>query len=410
MSKNTVHFTKSIIHALKASADGKFVEYSDDKFRGLRVRIYESGKKPFYLLRKFRGQVVRMHLGYFPETTIAQAKKKASEFHALMDAGINPNDSKRERRDELTVTDLFKTYYKRHVQPHTKQPERTEWHFDQYIKKPLGTKKLSDITKKMVANWHTSIGEKNGKPTANRALTVLKAMFNNAINWDLWDGINPTAGLKKFKENPRDRLVTDDELEKLFKALRCEPNKNLRDFFMLLFLTGVRKGNVETMVWENINLEGGVWAIPETKNGEGLNVRLVDSAIAILRSRCMDDENPSGYVFPGVGKSGHLVEPKKGWARVLELSGLTDLRMHDIRHVFGSRLASTGANQFVIRDAMGHKDISSSSRYVQMGSEIIKNSMEISTNEITKKAGSLIPKVIPIDKNVRKRKGNAEPR
>ncbi|MCK5395391.1 MAG: tyrosine-type recombinase/integrase [Gammaproteobacteria bacterium] len=399
MPKNTIHFTKAVIHALTASHDGKSVEYCDDKTRGLRVRVTGTGKKSFYVLRKFKGRTERIHLGRFPDTTIAQVKTKAGEVNALMDAGINPNENKRERREELTATDLFNIYFKRHVEPHTKRPDRTQWHFDQYIKKPLGSKKISDISKKMVSAWHTSIGEKNGKPTANRALTVLKAMFNNASNWELWDGLNPTAGVKKFKEKPRERLVTPDELEKIFSALQCEPNKGLRDFFMMLLLTGARKGNVETMAWEDINLEGGIWTIPDTKNGERLNVQLVNSAIAILCSRCVDGEIPNGYVFPGVGSSGHIVEPKKAWNRVLEKSKIKDLRMHDLRHVFGSYLAATGANQFVIRDAMGHKDISSSSRYVQMAGEIIRNCMEKSTGEMTKKAGSLIPKTDVIQLN-----------
>jgi len=133
-------------------------------------------------------------------------------------------------------------------------------------------------------------------------------------------------------------------------------------------------------------------------------VMCISSSIrSILRSRCTDDES-SGYVFPGVGKTGHIVEPKKAWVRVLEKSKIRDLRMHDLRHVFGSYLAAIGANQFVIRDALGHKDISSSSRYVQNSDEVIMASIEKSTNVLIKDAGDLIPNVIPIDKKTRKRK------
>lgn len=407
MPKNTIHFTKAVIHALTASQDKRTVEYCDDRTRGLRVRVTGTGKKSFYVLRKFKGRTERIHLGRFPETTIAQAKTKAGEVNALMDAGINPNEDKRERREELTATDLFNVYFKRHVQPHTKRPDRTQWHFDQYIKKPLGSKKISDISKKMVATWHASIGEKNGKPTANRALTVLKAMFNSAIDWDLWDGTNPSSRIKKFKEKPRTRAVTPDELKKIYSALRCEPNKDLRDFIMVLLLTGARKGNVETMTWEDINLDSGIWVIPDTKNGESQRVKLAPSIRSILRSRCTDNDEPSGYVFPGVGKTGHIVEPKKAWIRVLEKSKIRDLRMHDLRHAFGSSLAATGANQFVIRDALGHKDISSSSRYVQNSDDVIMASIEKSTSVLTKDAGNLIPNVIPIDKKTRKSENNA---
>lgn len=404
MAKNTIHFTKAMLESLVPAEDGKPVEYCDDVVRGLRLRVTSTGAKSFYLLRKFKGRTERILLGRFPETKIAQAKKKAGEVHSQMDAGINPNENKRTRRGELSIGELFDIYYELHAVPHTKRPEDIKWHFDTYIKKPFNSKKISDVSQKMVSAWHKSIGERNGKITANRALALLKTMFNNATNWELWGGKNPTLGVKKFKEKPRSRVVMPDELEKLYSALRVE-NNDISDFFMLLLVTGARRGNVESMSWNDINLEGEVWVIPDTKIGESHRVQLVSSALSILRSRLVDADIPDGYVFPGIGKTGHIVEPKTAWARVLNRAEIKDLRIHDLRHVFGSYLAATDANQFVIRDAMGHKDISSSSRYVQMRDEIIKSFMEKSTNLMTEKAGDLIPKadVIQFDKAINKK-------
>lgn len=405
MPNNTIHFTKASINALEKPQDGQPVEYCDDETRGLRVRVTVTGAKSFYLLRKLKGRTERVLLGRFPETKVSQAKKKAGEVHSSMDAGINPNESKRVRRGELIVGELFDIYYKRHALPHTKRPEDIKWHFDTYIKKSFGSKKISDVSQKMVDTWHKSLGSNNGKVTANRALALFKTMFNSAISWDLWSGRNPADAVKRFKEKARCRIVSLAELDKLYVALREEPNKDIRDFFMMLLITGARRGNVQSMSWDDISLDGESWNIPETKNGESLNLPLVSSALSILKGRFVNDEKPKGYVFTGAGKTGHIVEPKKAWARVLDRVEIKDLRIHDLRHVFGSYLAATGANQFIIRDAMGHKDIKSSSRYVQMGQEIIKEFMEKSTNVITEKAGNLIPKaeVIQLDVLVNKK-------
>lgn len=87
--------------------------------------------------------------------------------------------------------------------------------------------------------------------------------------------------------------------------------------------------------------------IPETKNGESLRVHLIEKVLHILKVRA-ERYGQREWVFEGCGVTGHLVEPKSGWKRILKRAGIKDLRLHDLRRTLGSWQAATGANSFMI--------------------------------------------------------------
>src|SRR5713101_6267630 len=147
---------------------------------------------------------------------------------------------------------------------------------------------------------------RSGTRPANIAVTLLRALYNKVVVWELWTGGNPTFGIKKFREVARERFLFPDEMPRFLEALREVKDETTRDFILLLLMTGARRGNVQAMRWEDVNLESTLWRIPDTKIGEPHTVALSTEAIAVLSKR---KESATGeYVFPGPGKSGHLEE------------------------------------------------------------------------------------------------------
>lgn len=120
-------------------------------------------------------------------------------------------------------------------------------------------------------------------------------------------------------------------MPKFFVSLAQELNQTIKDYFHTSILTGARKSNLLTMRWKDICFNRNEWKIPETKNGDSLNVPLIEEAVEILKERKLSMLSDSEYVFPGDGKNGHLQEPRKGWLCILKRAGITDLRIHDIR-------------------------------------------------------------------------------
>lgn len=411
MESNRFRFTKARLNELELPITVRQRFYYDEATRGLCVSLTKSGTKAFYVLRKFKGRAERVHIGRYPETTISQARERAGQVNSQFDGGSNANEIKRCERGELTLEDLYKEYMERHAYVYNRRPDLSESGYRLYLSR-WAKRRLSSITKLDVQRWHSRIGRDRGQRSANNALSLLRAMFNRAIDWDLFDGVNPTQGTRKFKEVSRERFLLPDELKRFLEALKKEPDPAFRDLFLLLLLTGARKSNVLGMRWQDINLDDSVWTIPQTKIGEPQVLPLSPQAVDVLRHRAIElsvqqgnvvklgrsSESgkstavssaflryfdpvtearrtlllPSDFVFPGVGRTGHLTDPKKAWSKLLERAEIRNVRIHDLRRTHGSYMAATGANQFVISRALGHKNIATTAIYARLDLDPIR--------------------------------------
>ena len=112
------------------------------------------------------------------------------------------------------------------------------------------------------------------------------------------------------------------------------------------------------------------------------------AAIDILKTRQKSNTNNSPWVFPGTGSTGHLVETKKPWTRILNKAGIKNLRIHDLRRSLGSWQAATGANLSVIGKTLAHKNISTTAIYARLNIDPIRESMNKATDAILNAAGA----------------------
>ena len=200
------------------------------------------------------------------------------------------------------------------------------------------------------------MGEKNGHYAANRMLALLSSMFNNAKIIP-----NPSKGIKKFREEQRERFMDADELVRFKAALDADADEQMADYFRLLLFTMARRSNVAAMAWANVNFSKREWAVAgeKTKNGDPLIVSLAVEAMDVLKRRWKNRTQDQLYVFPGHGVSGHLEEPKGAWARILDCAKITNLRIHDLRHTGASWMAIGGCSLPIIGKA---RDIDHSNR------------------------------------------------
>jgi integrase len=390
-SDNKFNFTKLTLDALPYSAKGKRVYYYDIKTRGLGMSVTNNGTKTFIVYRKVNGKPERVTLGRYPDMTIEQARGKAAAINAAIAQGDNPADQHRAKRAEMTLEDLKNEYLTR-CADFNKRPDKPRNNYRLYLSH-WDKRKLSSIKAHEVQALHAKLGRENGKVTANIALKLLHVMFNKAINeWRIWKGENPAHGIKKFPEKSRDRFLQADEFPRFLQAVIDEPNEIMRDYILLSLLTGARKANVLAMRWNELNFDRGEWRIPETKNGTPQSVPLTTEAIAILKSRL--EQKNSDYVFPGAGKTKHLMEPKKGWDRILKRADISELRIHDLRRTLGSWQAATGASLSVIGKTLNHKNVSTTAIYARLSLDPVREAMGKATNAMFAAAGiKLVPEV-----------------
>ena len=370
-----VNFTKKSIDDFSSPTKGWQYHY-DTKVRGLGIGISSTGTRTFIVYRKIQGRPERLTLGRYPDLSIEQARNKATEANAQIAKGENPNDLKREARKEMSLGDLFIDYLEKHAKLHKKSWQSDEEQFNRYMQ-AWSKKKLSSLEKRDIQTIHAKVGSDHGHYAANRLLSLLHTLFNKAIDWDIWQKANPVQGIQKFREKSRERFLARDEMPVFLKALENEANDIARDYILMSLLTGARKANVLAMRWDEINLNTTLWRIPETKNGTEHSIPLVPEAVALLKKRFKHKQ--SDWVFPGTGKTGHLMEPKKAWRRILTQAGIDNLRLHDLRRTFGSWQASTGANLSVIGKSLNHKNVSTTAIYARLDTDPVRKSMEIAT-------------------------------
>jgi integrase len=373
MAKETLSFTKMELKNLVAPINDKRRYVYDEKESGLLLQITKAGKKTFQVYKKHQGQPVRVTLGVFPDMTVEQARKKARETKTLLDRGENPNDTLRQQRQEMTFADLFREYMERHSKIQKKTWREDQRYYDRHLANSLGKKKLSNITKRDIAAIHSKIGKEH-QIHANRVFALISSVFGKAIGYGLWEDMNPCQGIAKFSEKSRDRFLGKGELPRFFEALQEEPNETIRDYFLVSLLTGARRSNVLAMRWKEITIEDATWRIPETKNGTPQTVTLGEEVLEILRHRRKNTR--SFFVFPGPGKTGHLVEPKRGWKRLLNGAGIEDLRIHDLRRTLGSWQAKTGASLAIIGKSLNHKSQSTTAIYARLDIDPIRESVD----------------------------------
>lgn len=377
---NRIRFTKAAIDALTVTETGKRIYYYDDKVRGLCILIANK-TKTFYVLRKHKGKTERILLGRYPDTTIEQARVRASQTNSELDAGLNRNDIKRKYRTELTLDQLHQTYMERHALIQNRRPNNAISNYRLYLSH-WGSKKISEIKRSEIQTHLAKLAKDISPATANIALALLRAMYNRAIDWELFSDKNPTSNIPKYAEVSRDRFLYGDELQRFLKAISELENQNMQDFFTLLLATGARKSNLLSMNWKDINLHESVWRIPDTKNGEPYSVALASTALEILQRRF--SEKQSEWVFPAHSKSGHLEEPKKVWATLLEKANIENLRIHDLRRTFGSFMAAQGASLQMIGKALGHKSQDATLIYARLNLDPVRSAVNAASDAMFK--------------------------
>lgn len=410
LPRDEFRFTRAEIMKLPAAAPGKRAYYHDTESKGLVLQVTATGHKAFQLYRKIHGRPERITLGHFdpamPDSreftkdspllervqhkyplNVRKARALADAVRNAINDGKSIEQVKRVGGAALTIGTLFDQFLKErrnkrgeYLAIKTKQEYQAL--FNTHLMK-LRNQGLASLTKERLKDLHARIG-KTARYSANRSIAVLSSLYGFAIDNGLYLGENPAKGITPFPEPNRKRFLHPDEMPRFFSALEEEPSE-FRDVFLLALLTGARRTDVLSMEWAQVNLERGLWEIPQTKNGEPLSAILTNEAVGILKRRLPDEKTK--FVFPGIGKSGHLTEPKGAWKRVLNRAGIDDLRFHDLRHTTGSALAATGANTATSMQALGHKTPRASLIYQQMHQDPIRLAMETATGSILEAAG-----------------------
>jgi integrase len=374
-------FTRKSIDAIKPATSRQ--QYRDTETRGLILIVQPSGKKTFAKRRSINNQDEKIRLGdYSPAFGPDEARKAAAAFDVQIDQGNNVAAARRALKDEPSFGEVFADVLKtRRTKNGKALGDRTQLEYRKIVAcyfAKLVDLKISQIDEGLVKAELKNI---TSAASQNKAASIISVVLNHHTPGKgriIRDHVAAAQILSKVESSKR--YMTDEETARFMDAL--ESNR-LKDFFMLALLTGQRRSNVQAMKWSDLDLEKGRWVVDgsETKNGETHVLELTPEAVAVLKARKTQTVVDMTWVFPGTGKTGHLVEPKKSWARLLKDANIEKLKLHALRHTLASWIINGGFNIDVVGKALGHKSKEASRMYAHMTRETAGNAVASVTSD-----------------------------
>lgn len=374
--------------------------YYDDTMKGFGVRVTSGGSKAFFVEKLIGRKLRRITVGRYPELTVEQARKQAQKLLGQIASGIDPIAERKENKiRSVKLLETFEAYLRarKALKPLTVKDYRYLMNqvFADWQNKPL-----LDITKDMIAKRHSEFGERS-PARANSAMRLLRALFNFAAG-----EYEDAQGRSLIVENPVKRLshtrawyrvdrkqtvIKTHDLPAWYKAvLEVKDERStgkssiLRDYFLLLLFTGLRREEAVQLTWDRVDFKSKVITISDTKNHQVHLLPMSDYLFDLFTTRKTVSLPASNFVFPGDGKTGYNVEPRKVMKKIIDQSGVT-FTLHDLRRTFITIAESLDIPAYALKRLLNHKmnhDVTAG--YIIMDVERLRKPMQMITDHIVK--------------------------
>jgi integrase/ribosomal protein L40E len=294
-------------------------------------------------------------------------------------------DINQKTKQAPTLSEVWAKYL-----PWAKEHKKTwitdEFNYRKHLEPRFGKKHLDAITpidiERMKAELKKGTNQ-HGKPytkaTIKHQLVLLKRLFNLAHRWGLYSGENPMGRVEVPKlDNTRTEFMQDDEVSRLLKTLETWPCQESAAFVKFTLLTGMRRGELFKLTWDDVDFERSMVRLREPKGGKTQTIPISPTALAVLKGLKMT----SPFVFPGKGGQ-QRTDFKGPWLRIRKAAGLPEnFRLHGLRHHFASTLVSAGYDLLMVQKLLTHKDSRTTQRYAHLAPGALK--------EAARKSGELL--------------------
>lgn len=397
--------TAKLVNSLEGKEKGYRVW--DTEIQGYFVFVFPTGTKSYRLRYSVDGRRLEYVLGKHgkltPDTARDIARQKAPEAAR----GVDLQQVKKKAKEKAaaskyqTLTGFIDNKYKPWVLAERKYGQGNLDILKRYFSH-LYSRPLDKITPWDVQKWRTDKLKSGLKPaTLNRATSTLKALLSKAVEWGVINA-NPLASLKPLKLDNKGKIryLSEAEEKRLRAALEAreaehrverkrynqwrevrgyEPYPSFDDVTYTDFLkplvildinTGMRRGELFSLTWENVDLKRRTLTIEgeEAKSGKTRHIPLNDEAFAVLVA-WRNQTDSKGLVFPSPKTGERLDNIKRSWGTLVKDAKLENFRFHDLRHSFASKLVMAGVDLNTVRELLGHGSIEMTLRYAHLAPE-----------------------------------------
>ena len=298
------------------------------------------------------------------------AHKWVRQVEGDMDKAILPIDTR--ILEQLTLADLIKRY-KDTVTINKRGATSEKIRLKAFLRDEWTNKPLSQITAQTFASFRDERLKKVRPGTVIRELGILRSIYETARNeWDLPIPENPLVKVRKPKQpNARDRRLNADELDRLLKACGDSRNDWLKPGILLAIETGMRRGEMLSVLKGDVDIDASTLNIPLTKNGHARCIPLTPKAVTIINDQMTEGYKPTDHLFPTSANAFRLAWERCRRRVAKTYPAIADLRFHDLRHEAVSRFFEMGLSVPEVALISGHRDPRMLFRYTHLKAEDI---------------------------------------
>jgi len=326
---------------------------------------------------------------------LTEAREKLEEKRATARSGEYQSLSSRKK---ITFEQLAEKYEE--MQKGEPYFEKTRKYYVGIIKDFFGKRRLYQINpldveiyKKQRKETPTRAKKLRSEVPVNRELETLRHMFNKAVEWGMMEK-NPFDKFRDrilFKEDEnRIRYLKEDEIKRLFAVLEEKPKEKkksppeevptrkinpfyLKNIVKAALLTGLRRGDLLSLKWANVDLEKGVLFFNEQKKRSKRRIKVLNSDMIELLKSTPHGESETIFNCPD-GKP--LKDIKRSFRTALKKAGIKDFHFHDLRHTSASYMVMRGASLKAVQEHLGHTSLTMTQRYAHLSPEFQRSEVE----------------------------------
>lgn len=364
----------------------------DDTLPGFALLTLPTGSKSFvFQYRNAEGRTRRATIGKVGALTPDQARDLADEMSRKVKGGGDPLDDKRSAREALTVGQLLDDYLASEKfaekAPSTRLTDTGR--IERHLRPLLGGRHVIKLQNEDIRRTFAAIRDGKtattiktgphglarvvgGEGTARKAIRLLRAIFVWGISEKKISN-NPADGISTGSDGEREAVLDPQDYTKLFATLAAmEKQRRLRpaagDAIRLIAMTGARRGEITNLRWQHVDLKRGLLILPPVmhktgrKTGKPRTINLPNAAQDIISRQ--PEGGPENFVF-APSKGDGPITLAADWRKIRREASLpADFGLHGLRHSLATLLAVGGAQAPQIMTSLGHRQLSTTQRYL----------------------------------------------
>lgn len=366
--------TKTTLKAIQPTGIEQWIW--DSTLPGFGVRVWPAGRAVYVL--RYRTQTGTQRKATIADVRVMEPDDARDRARKMMVEARDGKDPQRERgtlRKATTIAELghaHMAYIQNHVRASSYRTYERAWRV--HIIPNLGPIKLLEFTKLDAEKLHADLAKKGA--TANHCIRVMRS----ALTWAMeeprcWVAKNVLLRFRQYPDVKRQTILTPEQIKQLLAVLNThQPRERWAApyLFKLLIFSGLRLSEWACAEWSQFSDKMGTLTLPDEKSKTGYRVvQLGDEVLTIVRQIKSHPLASGRYIIPNARADEPMSRPNTAWDSILKRLDFK-VRVHDLRHTYATYSLLAGANLKEVQMMLGHKDIGTTQRYVDVFDETLQ--------------------------------------